>query len=470
MWAAPRFLIETDENLPLPGSATDFSVPRAIGGARFGFDSRERQECMRLAPFALRSPALLLVLLLLPASRPATGQEDRLVAGPDLEPLEFLRQAATEAISAGIRLEETEGSLVLEVDGEAHHQAGRAVLVEPGEQVRLRATLRPSRSLSGRAPMSSGELSPRGFLRHTTMSEIIWEAEPEDMLIPMADGTVAWRAGGTSGGASYVSAQAAELHAHRWADRLISSGGDLQAPTWSGRTGVLLLSGVAFDRSGDGILHGQNIGIYPNERSSQAPRSVTENAGLYRPPGVFYRLDERTREARVLPNLTLGEMMPPPFPQEADTGTRYVAISPRLLQFLEELHRDWIAAGHDPRHLAIIRGFVSPTDRLRLERQGVSLAEFSRFQYGDAVALVYDPRRTSEEEAGAPPRMADFNGDGEVTVDDAEAVAELVKATMDRIGMYGGLGIVESFQGPGPSTGTPYVHIDLRGWYSPFRE
>ncbi len=424
---------------------------------------------MRPAQLATRSLALLVLFLLAP--QPSAGEEGTTpITAPDMEPFDFLRNAAAQAISSGIEFEEMEATLVLEVNGEEMTQTRRAVLVEPGDQVQLRAAVRPPRGLSGRSGVPENALSPRGIVRQTSLSEIVWEAEPDDVLIPMADGTVRWRAGGTRGGASYVSARAAETRAHRWADELYSPPEGLRTPAWSARAGVLLLSGVAFDRTGDGILHGQNIGIYPNERSDNAPRPVREHSHLYTPPQVFYRLDERTRQARILPHLTLGELMPPVFPEDGDSAERYVAISPRLLTFLEEFHSDWIAAGHDPRHIAVLRGFVSPTERLRLERQGVTFAEFSRFQYGDAVAIVYDPRRTDEEERGAPPRMGDLTGGGEVTVEDAEELAEIVKSTMDRIGMYGGIGIVESFQGPGPSEGTPYVHVDLRGWYTTFRE
>lgn len=429
---------------------------------------------MRPVDLATRSLALLALLFMtaspLAAEEEHNGETAPAIAAPDVEPMEFLRQAVTRGIARSAALTEQEGSLTLEVNGEAMRLASRAVLVEPGDEVRLRAVVRPPRGLSTRPESRTSLDDYRGLLRQTSISEVLWEAEPDDILLPVPDGSVVWRAGASGGGVSYVSAQAAELRAQRGAGQIHSTGAELAAPAWSARAGVLLLSGVAFDRTGDGILHGQNVGIYPNERSGSAPRPVREHAHLYTPPGVFYRLDERTRDARILPHLTLGELMPAVFPDESEPEVRYVSISPRLLKFLEEFYAEWIAAGHDPRHVAVLRGFVSPTERLRLERRGVSLAEFSRFQYGDAVALVYDPRRTDEEERGAPPRMGDLTGDGEVTTEDAEVMAEIAKDTMDRIGMYGGLGIVESFQGPGPSEGTPYLHVDLRGWYTTFRE
>jgi hypothetical protein len=112
--------------------------------------------------------------------------------------------------------------------------------------------------------------------------------------------------------------------------------------------------------------------------------------------------------------------------------------------------------------LLVIRGFVSPTDRLRLQSQGENMAAFSRFLYGDAVALVYSE--------GDEPIMGDFDGNGTVDVQDVQALADLAKATMDDLGMLGGLGIASRFPGTGPNNGQPYLHVDLRGFYAPFRE
>ena len=66
--------------------------------------------------------------------------------------------------------------------------------------------------------------------------------------------------------------------------------------------------------------------------------------------------------------------------------------------------------------------------------------------------------------------MADVDGDGTVTIKDAEKLSDSVKQTMDSSGMYGGLGVIAHFDDKGTAKGSPCVHLDLRGFFSPFRE
>jgi hypothetical protein len=233
------------------------------------------------------------------------------------------------------------------------------------------------------------------------------------------------------------------------------------APLYTGEASITVLVGRAFDRRGDGLIDRVNIGIYPNEAAESAPASVRDRAELYRPPTVFYRVDDTTASLLITPHRTLGQLHPPVFP-ETTGEIRYVPLSTRLVEFLEAFELQLEERGYRPDRLQVIRGFVSPTDRLRLQAQGESVAAFSRLLYGDGVALVY-----SDDDQ---PRMSDFNGDGTVDVGDVQALADIAKTTMDTLQMFGGLGIARSFPGEGPSKGTPYLHLDLRGFFAPFRE
>ncbi len=309
-----------------------------------------------------------------------------------------------------------------------------------------------------------------GFFRQSRHEEIIWMGESDDILIEGADGSVRWRPRGGKGSASYVTAQAARLEVNRTAPLTASPSQPVDVHIFTGKGGVLLLSGVAFDRNGDGMIFGENIGIFPNEKDSQAPGSIQERPENYIPPATFYRLDERSRRASVTGYTTLGELMPPVFANEDAGKDRYVAISSRLVSFLEAFEENLAEKGLDPEKLSVLRGFVSPNERLRLERLGIKLAKYTRFQYGDGIAVVYDPRLKVEDKGTVPPLMGDVNKDDQVSAEDAQFLADIAKETMDDLGIYGGVGVVANYEGPGPNAGTPYLHIDLRGWYVPFRE
>lgn len=385
------------------------------------------------------------------------------VLGPPSGALPLMESAIDRGIFGDLQVLRRDLPLVLTVNGEAVSESLRIFLVPPGEAVFLEARLPRE---AGSAETFS---SDRGYLRQTTHSEIVWEAEEDDRLESTADGRVKWLPG-RSGTLSYVTASIAQIEIARNVAQTASGGEAVAAPLATGKRGVLLLSAVSFDRGGDGMLLGQNIGIYPNEQGINAPALVADNAQAYAPPLAFYRLDERARAARVTPHMTLGQMMPPVFPEDAQREERLAPVSPRLLEFYRAFERTLEENKLDPAKISILRGFVSPTERLRLERQGIRLAEFTRFQYGDAIALVYDPNLKSEEKGQVPAIMGDVNGDGSTSIADVEVLAEHARETMKRIGKFGGVGIVGSYEGPGASTGTPYLHIDMRGWLAPFRE
>jgi len=401
-----------------------------------------------------------LVATFLAGAALAPGQD---VIAPETDALEIVRRAVQREAFGPLDTEIQEADVRLNVNGDRVMRSGALFLVEPGETVDLEARLEEA----AQSP-SQPTLDDVALFRQSRYTEISWEAEPDDYLVPGGEGKISWRAGGTDGRASYLTASMAELRIDRPARLAATPSEPAPAVIRAGKKGVLLLPGVPFDRNGDGILQGQNIGIYPNEAGPDVPQAILDRREYYRPPMTFYRLDERTREARVTPRLTLEDLVPPVFPGEArkddGEGPRFAAISPRLVRFLKAFEAKLAEKNLDPARLEILRGFVSPTERRRLERQDVFLAEFSRFQYGDAAAMIL------EAESAGEPEMADLNDDGSVDIADSEILAGWAKETMDELGIYGGLGIAADYQGPGPAEGTPYVHVDLRGWYAPFRE
>lgn len=213
-----------------------------------------------------------------------------------------------------------------------------------------------------------------------------------------------------------------------------------------------LLAPAAFDRNGDGRIGQSIVGIYPNENAENAPAVVARNRRTYAPPAAFYRLDAQSAQLELAPGFTLGALNPEVLPAEGD---RYVAMKAEVGALAVAVAGSLADGGMPAGSLKILRGYVSPQERARLQRMGITLAEFTRFQYGDCVALIVD--RNGDF------RMDDLNADGSINRADAAVLADRVEVAMGTIGKQGGIGVCSAFEGPN-HIGTPYVQTDLRGW------
>ncbi|MGF1573153.1 MAG: hypothetical protein ACFCU1_08785 [Sumerlaeia bacterium] len=221
---------------------------------------------------------------------------------------------------------------------------------------------------------------------------------------------------------------------------------------------VRVLVPSLYNAFGDGVLNGYVVGLYPNQRSENAPSPVLRNTDSYAPPAEFYPLDSTTSSLAVTPYKTLGELSPPPMP---GSESRYIAVTPQSLEFLKHLETMLQEKGAKPQSIKILRGYISPQERMRMERLGIQLAEFTRFQYGDAFALIIDENDDF--------KFDDLNADGTVDLADVEVFSAQVKQLMVEKGFAGGLGLCAEFEGP-DHLGTPYLHLDLRGWNLTWRE
>lgn len=384
------------------------------------------------------------------------------VLAPDTSASSQVEQLVIKGAFGPLTLTQSEAQVAFTVNSEKITSPDRIILAPPGRTIHLTASLLPTnKSLDEKQSFDD-----RGLFRQTNHEEIVWEAEVDDLLRSSKDNTLVWRSGSNSGRSSYVTASISQLQIHRSAQLAASPGETAPAILTNGKAGILLLPGVPFERNGDGLLQGDNIGIYPNERGKTAPAVVNTHQKSYTPPPAFYRIDERVSSSKITANLTVGDLMPPLF-NSGQKEARFVAISPRLITFLIAFEEKLASKGLEPQKLLALRGFVSPTDRMRLERQGIYLSEYTRFMYGDAVALVYDPKIETTDKRRIPPIMGDVDGDGKTTLEDAQLLAQLAKETMEETGIWGGVGAVAKFEGPGASKGTPYLHLDLRGWYTP---
>jgi hypothetical protein len=377
-----------------------------------------------------------------------------LAAGDALAPEDlFGRAIARDAYGPiATKLEATD--LTLMAQGGEPLAGGRLLLVKPGDKLALRAVIEEPAPFAATIPAGQ-------TLRQTTHQELVWESSHDGVkLTGSGSGSVLLSIDQGAQGYATVSVRSGELQVQRPGAGGFSPDEEVPARLLKGDVGCNLLIGIPFDRKGNGILNGVNVGIYSNEAGEKAPASVRDRAELYQPPAAFYALDDSSSSGTITNFKTLAELNPSPFPTEKQP--RMVALSPRLINFLAAFEEGLAAKGMEPGRLQIIRGFLSPTERLRLVAGGESIAEFSRFLYGDAVAVIYSK--------DGSPRISDLDGDGKVAVEDVQVLADIAKATMDSEKMYGGLGICSSFSGAGAAKGTPYLHIDLRGFYAPFRE
>ena len=111
-------------------------------------------------------------------------------------------------------------------------------------------------------------------------------------------------------------------------------------------------------------------------------------------------------------------------------------------------------AGDAERPLRILTAFLSPNHRERLRARGIRLVEFTRYQYGDGAALIWD--------ADGDDKIDDLNRDGRIGAQDAAILAQKLDEVQKKLGKFGGIGAVAAPKLPWMPE-TPYVDVDMRG-------
>lgn len=216
---------------------------------------------------------------------------------------------------------------------------------------------------------------------------------------------------------------------------------------------LIVLVKTPFDRNGNGLIGDYPMGIYPNEKGRSVSGFVQQHRELYIPPESFILATAGAEALHLSRHFTLGEFVPP-----MDRGERsYVAVDPRLVQFLERAIDDLrpqIGQGGGPKPLRILNAFLSPNQLMQFEARGVELTLFTRYQYGDAAAIIWD--------ADGDGKMDDLTRDGVVDIEDARRFADLLSEVQRSMGKFGGIGVESGPQLPFMPP-TPYVDVDMRG-------
>lgn len=184
-------------------------------------------------------------------------------------------------------------------------------------------------------------------------------------------------------------------------------------------------------------LNGYRLGRYEMEARRGLER--------YEPPTGFIEVTAENRDVQVAPHFRLEQFLC----KQTDATPQYALVETRLLQRLERLLAAVNAKGHRVSTLHVMSGYRTP----KYNRDIGNTTEYSRHLYGDAADVFVD--------ADGDRWMDDLTGDGRVTRDDAQYLADLVTSapTPGDDSFDGGLGIYGSASHRGP-----FVHLDLRGY------
>ncbi|MFP4380380.1 MAG: hypothetical protein ACLFUS_07745 [Candidatus Sumerlaeia bacterium] len=193
------------------------------------------------------------------------------------------------------------------------------------------------------------------------------------------------------------------------------------------------------------------LGMYPDETAPSVPGAVSRDPSRYAPPKWFVKIDSNTRDYKVSEHFKLGDFASP---SERDEP-HFVSIDPKLITFLE-LVTDTVQQRYGPEaQVKILRSYLSPLERQRLDQRGASYTQFTRYQYGDAAALIVD--------IDGDGKLDDLNNDNRVDREDANALADLLDEVKRNADMRGASGVVDGPTEPNwPDT--PYAVVDLRGF------
>jgi len=211
--------------------------------------------------------------------------------------------------------------------------------------------------------------------------------------------------------------------------------------TDTARADSMVLNGfvlVPARRIENGRLDGYRLGSFP----TPAYRGLRQ----YRPPRGYLQLTPDRVGVRLSPHFTLGQFpchRPHRWPKYLPPGPKMVLKLERMLQELNE--RGIRATG-----FTVMSGYRSPWYNTRL----LGRPRYSRHIYGDAADVFVD-----EDEDGY---MDDLDGDGRVTIADAEVLFGIADAIDREDGgnpLTGGL-----WKYPETSTHPPFVHVDTRGF------
>lgn len=186
------------------------------------------------------------------------------------------------------------------------------------------------------------------------------------------------------------------------------------------------------------IFNGYRIGRYRLDPYKNNP--------AYQPPEGLIEVTPENREVRVSPHFTLGQFLC----KQESGWPKYVVLREELLLKLEMLLGEVNEEGISTSSFHVMSAYRTPWYNAAIG----NTTSYSSHLYGGAADIFID---TNDDGY-----MDDLNGDGVVTVEDAELLADLVEDKTNEAWyrpFMGGLGI---YQPDMPRRG-PFIHVDVRG-------
>lgn len=210
---------------------------------------------------------------------------------------------------------------------------------------------------------------------------------------------------------------------------------------------ISLVTLVPFTEKRQGKIGLYYLGTWPYEKGGK-PRSER-----YANPSGFIEVTPENRDLKVSEHFRLGDFLTKDQPNK---WPKYVLLDPKLLDKLELTIMELEKNGVDVKHMQVMSGFRTP----RYNAGGgntAGRASTSRHMYGDASDVFVDNDRNGS--------MDDINGDGRVTVADAEMIgAAAERVERKHPSLIGGVGVYVACCGHGP-----FTHIDVRGYRARWR-
>jgi hypothetical protein len=190
-------------------------------------------------------------------------------------------------------------------------------------------------------------------------------------------------------------------------------------------------------------MRGERLGNY---RIGSYPDPDFKNLPIYQRPEGFVEVTREILDTELSPHFTLSQFL---CKQESEYP-KYVVLRERLLIKLEQVLAAINARGIRADGLSIMSGYRTPT-----YNRAIGNVAYSRHLWGGAADVFVD-------ESPRDGVMDDLNGDGRISVEDAQVlygiVEDMQRHEAAHVHIVGGLGLYDSTPAHGP-----FVHVDVRG-------
>jgi hypothetical protein len=185
-------------------------------------------------------------------------------------------------------------------------------------------------------------------------------------------------------------------------------------------------------------VNGYHIGKYEEE--------ALRGRSSYEPPVGLIEVDHEIRQIKVSPHFTVGEFLA----KQNSDYPKYLLLREALLLKLEMMIGELRRTGVESSRLHIMSGYRTPY----YNRSIGNRTKYSRHLYGGAADVFVD--------GDFDGYMDDITGDGHADIEDARALADIIRTNEDKdwyAPFVGGLGVY-----PANDVHGPFIHVDVRGY------